>query len=107
SILLYISGCFCTFLPIQKKVALALYSDNLFNTQSVISGVGPSSKVKYRFLPGDFMSHTYDGKSNLTNLGVLGINIIIKQLTRSYYSTTESGTFSSISMPSIETETES
>ena len=34
------------FFPIQKKVAFALYFFNWFKVHSVISGVGPSSKVK-------------------------------------------------------------
>jgi hypothetical protein len=39
-------GCEAAFLPIQKKVAFAWYSAKHSNTKSVISGVGPSSKVK-------------------------------------------------------------
>jgi hypothetical protein len=32
--------------PTQKKVAFALYFDSSFKTQGVISGCGPSSKVR-------------------------------------------------------------
>jgi hypothetical protein len=47
-----ISGYIIAFVPLQKKLALALYFCNKSRTFSVIIGMGPSSKLRYSVLPG-------------------------------------------------------
>jgi hypothetical protein len=65
-----IAGFDSTFLPIQKNVAFALNSAKLSNTKSVISGVGPSSNVKY-ISCSLFFNHVKRGKRNEIKDGIL------------------------------------
>src|SRR3982751_4926097 len=44
---LYMEGRLATFLPIQKKVAFALYFFSSSSTNGVAVSCGPSSKVRY------------------------------------------------------------
>jgi hypothetical protein len=55
------SGWRSAFLPIQKKVARALDKASVDNTRSVISGVGPSSKVRCNTLSPPGMFHVRPG----------------------------------------------
>lgn len=68
------SGCFSTFSPTQKKVALALNCFSVERTHGVISGTGPSSNVRKIFFSLVGMRQTADG-----------YNFLISQFGRTEY----------------------